>query len=184
MAKKIRGNSVNPDRHVYDFYPTDPKWTRALQRHVDLGDYVWEPAAGQGDMVDALVAESISATDIDSDMPVDFLSDQAVEFAQLLPDDVSIVTNPPYKHFDDFIEQALKLTRGVVAMLGNMQALGGVNRTSKIWLPKPPSQVIVIPQRMVVNDSPSQFCHAWFVWNTTPPPTRITWDDLTEGALF
>ena len=115
MSKKIRGNSINPNRNVYDFYATDPKWTRALQRHVQLGPNVWEPAAGNLDMVKALVADSIHATDINPDAPVDqldFLSEEATAFASSLPDRTAIVTNPPYKYFDGFIRQALALSRG------------------------------------------------------------------------
>ena len=71
-----------------------------------------------------------------------------------------------------------------MAMLGNLQALGGMNRTATVWQVTPPSLIIVVPQRMTVNDQPSQFCHAWYVWNSHHQPTHLVWDDLTEGTLF
>jgi hypothetical protein len=181
MGTKIRGNSINSERHPYDFYPTDPKWTRALQRHVDLGPAIWEPAAGEGHMSQVLSAGIVVATDITHEPSVDFLGPDASWFADGLPYGVSIVTNPPYKHFDQFVTRALDLTSGVVAMLGSLQALGGINRTSEVWTKAPPSLVLVIPQRMVVNGAPSQFCHAWYVWRSEHPVTTLVWDELKEG---
>jgi len=106
-----------------DAYRT-PAWvTEALLGAVDLRGSVWEPAAGEGDMVEVLErgGRFVFATDIRASnfrTSVDFLAPNSHWAISARPD--SIVTNPPYALADAFIRRALDLTetvRGMVAML-------------------------------------------------------------------
>jgi hypothetical protein len=130
-------------------------------------------------MVEVLeeAGHQVMATDVQGKYPVvDFLSPH-VNYQE----DFAIVTNPPYKLLDEFIMQALDKAGGTVAMLASLQALGGKSRTESIWTQMPPSLIIVIPDRMVVNGNPSQFCHAWYVWDKDRSPnTQIIWHTIKK----
>lgn len=186
MSKQIRGNAVNPDRVAFDFYPTDSRWTQALLEVVTLGDMVWECAAGQGDITEVLLNNHLGVFSSDiqgykGQPPLDFLGVTSLAEVELDPG-VAIVTNPPYSLLDDFITHSLSLTTGPVAMLANLQSIGGIGRTENVWKPTPPSDIVVIPERMKVNGKPSQFCHAWFVWLDRRPgvTTRLHWQNATN----
>jgi hypothetical protein len=100
-----------------DLYPT-PHWViAALAEHVDLtGLTVWEPACGDGRMVEALRQRCVGvyASDIvdygrGQDEALDFLSEQAPKLAW--PPHL-IATNPPFgqggKLATAFIEAGLR----------------------------------------------------------------------------
>ena len=108
------------ERHERDAYST-PEWcTEALLNNVKIaGDWrVWEPASGDGAIVDVLSQRGLNVLATDITKNVDFLT---VEPGEPFYDGVSaVVTNPPYNVADEFIRQALRLMRlrrGLVAML-------------------------------------------------------------------
>lgn len=159
---RIAGNQRTGARHPADDYPTDPRWTRVLTRNVPLRGTVWEPAAGSGLMAGTLeeAGYAVRATDIASG--TDFLesSDRAG----------TIVTNPPYRLLDEFILHGLAQSDEMLCLLVGWHFLsGGSRRAQRIWTPHPPSRILVIPQRMPVNGTHSQFCHAWVVWDHSCP---------------
>lgn len=159
---RIAGNQA-ADRHPADDYPTDDRWTRILLDNVALRGEVWEPAAGEGRMAKVLAERyQVRATDLYGDPPVDFLdcSDMAD----------TIVTNPPYRLLDDFIVHGLAQSREMLCLLMGWHFLaGGAGRVSDIWRPNPPDRILVVPQRMHVGGKPSQFNHAWVVWDHRRP---------------
>jgi hypothetical protein len=94
--------------------------TNELCKHVDIGENVWEPAAGRGDMSLALRenGHEVYSSDIDmSEFNYDIGPGHEKSFLDEteIPHGVdSIVTNPPYSEpwrgiADDFVEHALKL---------------------------------------------------------------------------
>ncbi len=92
------------------------------------------------------------------------------------PWDGSVITNPPYRHADAFIEKALGLASEQVAMLLPVGALGGQKRAARLWRVRPPALVLMVPQRMKVYGLPSQFCHVWAVWDPQHfGPTEFGW---------
>jgi hypothetical protein len=112
-----------------DLYPTPPWVIAALAEHVDLhGLTVWEPACGDGRMVEALRAAgcaSVYASDIadhgTADEVLDFLSAQMPKLER--PPD-AMITNPPFgqggKLATAFIEAGLTRIRqhgGLLALL-------------------------------------------------------------------
>jgi hypothetical protein len=166
---RIGGNQSNPDRHPTDLYPTHPAWTQALLAQVTLEGPVWEPAAGNGDMVQVLEDYSYQVRATDILTGTDFL-------AQTDRWDGSIVTNPPYRHADEFVHKALSLTSAPVAMLLPIGALGGQRRFTQLWAAKPPSRIVVVAKRMPVYGKASQFNHIWAVWNSGSSPTTLHWE--------
>lgn len=87
----------------------------------------------------------------------------------------SIVTNPPYRLVEEFVLHGLQQTdRYLCLLLGWHFIPGGTGRAERVWRAHPPDRVIAIPQRMVVDGKPSQFNHAWVVWDVTTPATKPT----------
>jgi hypothetical protein len=104
-----------PKRTDTDFWPTPPELQIALVRYVlpllPPGP-IWECAAGDGALVDALVTagREVFASDIDPQrrgiVRLDFLSGDPPPAATR---GSTAVTNPPFNRHDDFRERALKL---------------------------------------------------------------------------
>ena len=155
------------ERDPFDFYPTPPEFTEVLLREVNLPNRIWEPACGDGAMVDVLRKHGhhVEATDIQGG--IDFLMADAIWPC------FAVVTNPPFKLFDEFAIHAYNLATEVSALLVGIHRLGGAQRLNNLWRVIPPSLVIVIPERMKVNGKSSAFNHVWVVWDKRPPrPTK------------
>lgn len=111
-----------------DFYRSPDGVIEPLLRYAPPpAGAVWEPAAGDGALVDQLrgAGVTVAASDLvyrhrDSILtPVDFL----LEY-RLLNGAQSIITNPPFKNADDFIAHSLRLGAVYVAMLLPLKWLG------------------------------------------------------------
>jgi hypothetical protein len=153
------------DRKERDAYET-PEWvTLALLPHINGVQSVWEPAAGAGQMVQALSAAGlhVAATDISTGQ--DFL------LATARPVD-AVVTNPPYALAQEFIEHALALMKpsGVIAMLLRCDFDHAKTRQHLFGSCPQFAKKLVLTRRIRwiegSNGSPS-FNHAWFVWDWT-----------------
>jgi hypothetical protein len=162
MSQRASGYERRPNED----YPT-PRWVAAvIAEHLRRKRVktVWEPAAGNGALADALVREGftvVSTTD-------DFLSHTKT------PEPVDcICTNPPYGEDRrslvacEFIRQALTLAP-VVAMLLRVdfdsgKARKGLFRDCPAFAGK-----IVLLDRIKWFDGPSAPSdnHAWFVWDS------------------
>jgi hypothetical protein len=118
-------------RHEREFYQT-PSWvTLALFKHwiPVCPSTVWEPAAGAGKMVEALMDMGfpVFATDIEPQTTAcdyvdigrhNFLTEPTPR--EVMEHGVSIITNPPFSLADEFIIRALELVEvwnGSVALL-------------------------------------------------------------------
>ncbi|MGN6121693.1 MAG: hypothetical protein ACTHOJ_01925 [Sphingomonas oligoaromativorans] len=157
-------------REVDDLYPTWPAATRVLLAVERFTGAIWEPACGDGAMSRELVAaghEVISTDLIDRGYGAggrDFL----MEWQALAP---NVVTNPPFKHAVEFVERALLLTTGKVAMFLRLAFLEGQDRGR--WFPTTPlARVWVMSRRVPIQrgrlaeegDSAGPLAFAWFVW--------------------
>lgn len=174
----------NPDgRPEYDFYPTPAYVTQELLRREVFSTYVWEPACGDGSMSEVLRAYNyiVQSTDIADygytrGLPgFDFLESKV----SLAP---SIVTNPPFKLFYEFVDHAwndLKVDH--LALFGKLSALEGDKR-SRLFEQTHLETVWVFRKRVTLtrNGEPSRnggmIAFAWYVWtrgyNGSP---RIGW---------
>lgn len=115
----------NPNRRALDFYPTPPEATQALidffkKEGFSFGK-VWEPACGNGAMVDVFRANGIECIGTDIQDGSDF-------FATTPPfGTYSIVTNPPFKEAAGFIRKSYDEAE-IVAMLLKCQYWHSVKR--------------------------------------------------------
>lgn len=168
---RIAGNQ-QADRHPKDDYPTDPRWTRALLRNVKLRGTIWEPAAGDGAIVKVLEAEGYSVVATDISRGEDFLTSGR--------EADTIITNPPYRLLDRFIEHGLLMADETLCLLIGWHFLpGGTKRADEVWIRRPPNLVIAVPERMRHGGGQSsQYNHAWVVWDLQRPSdhTRLMWE--------
>jgi hypothetical protein len=103
-----------------DLYETPPEAVRALLAVEPVPLTCWEPAAGPGAIVSILRASgrAVIATDLvdwgcpDSQSGVDFLMERKAPAG--VP---AIVTNPPFKLAEEFVEHAIKLAPEVYMLL-------------------------------------------------------------------
>ena len=191
----IRRASVRKSpRRQLDYWST-PAWaTAALFNHC-LGNkvkskFVWEPAAGGGEMLNVLTRcfSRVVGSDIEPRMDgivrYDFLSslfewDKESESGRLLDRwhraeraDRMIITNPPFNLAQEFVARALALTPNV-AILARLSFLEGVKRFNTLFKDYPPETVHVFTERIAFrrsglprpNDS-GMAANAWLVWET------------------
>ena len=150
-----------------DSYQT-PSWvTGVLVPHLRSFhvENVWEPAAGDGQMVEALRRHGCGVTGTDIVGGADFLNcDEPDRYD-------SIVTNPPYGLAAEFIERALQLTeprQGTVAMLLRVDYDSAATRRHLFAYCPAFAMKLVLTRRITWFEpkiaSPSEN-HAWFVWS-------------------
>lgn len=172
------------DRRPNNFYPTPPWVTMALWPSLPrIPERIWEPAAGNGKMVEVLRTWGceVVASDIEerpNAIQGDFLKMERPEGVE------GIITNPPYGDLAQaFVEHALRLMApvgGYVAMLANSDWEHAQGRTHLFRDCPQFCKRIVLLKRIVwfVEDngkpkaSPSQN-HVWNFWcfQHSGPPT-------------
>ena len=151
-----------------DLYET-PEWvTEALLPHLPKKRmHIWEPACGNGKMVDALAGGGHPAFGTDISGGVDFLDDESLCGAA-----DAIITNPPYTHAQAFIERALKLMEpeGLVAMLLRTDYDHARTRAHLFRDCPAFAKKLVLTKRIVWFDRPGaapSFNHCWMIWDWT-----------------
>lgn len=178
FAQLGASNHSDVEREVNDFYATDPDtleiFLNALNRDgVCLHDKIWEPACGQGHLSEVLKEHGYKVISTDlidrnyCDEQYDFLNDNRYTFF-----DGDILTNPPYKYAEEFVEKGLELVRpgDKVIMLLKIQFLEGKARR-ELFEKYPPKYVYVNSARQTcyINGDMSKkmssaSCYCWFVW--------------------
>lgn len=167
------------NRQDADNYAT-PSWvTRALLPHIpERIKTIWEPAAGEGAMANALRERPrtvVIATDIrpgngmpTSPEPLDFLG------ARKLACD-GVITNPPFYLAQEFIERALELTylqQGFVAMLLRAD-FDHAKKRRHLFAEGPFAKRLVLTRRIIWFVDPltgkpkaaPSVNHSWFIWD-------------------
>lgn len=167
-----------------DFFPTPPWATRALCVHIlrdaVSGRSVWEPACGEGHMVRPLQEyfASVRGSDVHAygfgDV-TDFLFPHASRRADW------IITNPPFRLAQQFIEQAAAHSREGYAMLVRIAFLESVRRYEAIFSKNPPSVIAQFSERVpmfkgkldATGSTATAYC--WLVWTKDVPGTTFVW---------
>ena len=156
------------ERKERDLYET-PAWaTRCVVPHFPRRpDLIWEPACGNGKMVNALletVRDAIIVVGTDIVSGKDFLQTDGVEGFD------AIITNPPYELATEFIDHTLALLppHGFAAMLLRTDFDHAKTRARLFADCDAFAKKIVLTKRIKwfedSKGSPS-FNHAWFVWD-------------------
>lgn len=104
LGSRIAGGNTAYKRSKSDFYPTPPDVTCALLDFLRIGDrkVIWEPACGEGHMVDAMRERGYAVIGTDIRSGTDFLTDDCPGGFDW------IITNPPFSKADDFIRRCAK----------------------------------------------------------------------------
>ncbi len=170
---------MTAQRHPHDFYPTDPRLTRALLRYVDISGRVICPCNGKGGVSKVLAEQTdsvIETWDIDPEMNPDFVKDATIRKSWAYGDRTDwVVENPPFNQASYIAQHALKSSRDV-ALLLRLSFLEPVK--TRRWLVNAPVSDLIIfnprPQFRAESGSDS-VTTAWFIWrwDRRDGPTNI-----------
>ena len=167
-------------RDEHDFY-TEPRWcVDALFDRLEIpaGEMIWDPACGTGTIL--ISAREHGLIPVGSDLVQrsghcgwtdDFLN----PMRHVEPD--NIVTNPPFKHAIEFIEQGLKLAQRRVVALVRLAFLESDGRM-RFFESTPLAQVLVMGPRIScppghlktdqdATGGAAAFC--WMIWDKQRP---------------
>lgn len=103
LGSKIAGGNTAYGRIKADFYPTPAEATQALLDflHIPKTCKIWEPACGEGHMVQTLRNNGYDVIGTDINQGQDYLEINK-------PDGVDwIITNPPFSHAVEFISKSI-----------------------------------------------------------------------------
>ena len=164
-------NHAAHERQAEDYYATEPKATEWLCKLERFKGPILEPSCGEGHMAKVLMAQGyeVEARDL-----VDRGYGEVADFLAIdnLEWDGNIVTNPPYKFAQEFVEKALSIIPEgkKVAMFLKLTFLEGKARRS-LFRSTPPIRVWVSSSRLkcAMNGDfeaygSSAAAYAWFVW--------------------
>lgn len=179
-AQLAGGNSASV-REENDFYATNPETVRLfLDEFIKDNPFnekdILEPACGNGNISEVLKEYYKNSNIISTDLidrnygvgGVDFLTS---EFNKV----DMVITNPPFKFAQEFIEKGLEISNKYVVMLCKIQLLEGIKR-KKMFLNTPLKYIYVHTTRQATwkngeeTDSRGKkwattMCLAWFVWD-------------------
>lgn len=168
-------NHSEKDREENDYYATSPRAVEMLLEKEQFSDKIWECAAGGEHISKVLVnaGKIVWNTDI-----IDRTGN--IEVLDFLTSNVKwdgdIITNPPYKYAQEFVEKAMEsITEGhKVAMYLKLTFLETAKRR-ELFRKYPPKYVYVSSRRLgcapngqfsdMENETEAgAVCYAWFVW--------------------
>ena len=167
-------NHTDKVREEHDYYATEPKALELLLEKETFDPYVWECACGEGHLSEVLKKHGyiVKSTDLINrgygEGDIDFLS-----IAELHNGD--IITNPPYKFAQQFVEKAMDLipVGNKVAMFLKLTFLEGKNRR-KMFEKYPPKYVYVASGRLlcakngefdkISRSTSGAVAYGWFIW--------------------
>ncbi len=171
MAQRIEPKDSRDD------FPTPPWATRALIEHVIRSkkslrsQTCLEPACGVGHMAKVLQeyfgrVDSSDAYDYGFGKKRDFLARRPFESKSV----DWIITNPPFRLAEEFVERSLKVARVGVAMLARTVFLESVGRYEGIFRERPPAKFAQFTERVPMlrgrldRKASTATGYAWFVW--------------------
>lgn len=158
------------EREANDYYATEPKALRVLfdEGKVKLKDPVLEPSCGEGHLSEVLKEYGYNVTSRDL---IDRGYGEVADFLETQEQwDGTIITNPPYKYAQAFVEHALDIVAegNSVFMFLKLQFLEGKGR-KKLFQRKELKTVYVSSSRLkcAINGdfskvSSSAVAYAWF----------------------
>ena len=168
-------NHTDKEREEWDYYATEPKAMEVLLEVEKFNKDIWECAAGELHLVNVLrehdynvrYSDIINRTDEDMEI-IDFLTYSGTWNG-------NIITNPPYKYAQEFIEKSLEIIPkgNKVAMFLKIQFLEGKKR-KELFQKYPPKVIYVSSSRLLcakngefekmIQGGGSAVAYAWFVW--------------------
>lgn len=164
-------NHAMGDREVNDYYATDPIAIDLLLKEEIFNKSIWECACGEGHISERLKENgfNVYSTDlIDRGYPDDILDFLNSNIAF----DGDIITNPPYKHAQEFIEKSLDSVKegSKVAMFLKLTFLESKKR--KELFEKYPFKTLYVSSSRISCAKNGDFekypssavAYGWYVW--------------------
>lgn len=158
------------ERAESDFYATPQSAVEKLLELEQFTHNVWECACGKGHISEVLKLRGYSVTSTDI---IDRGYGGVLDFLTCTEKtDSDIVSNPPFKFAQEFVEKAIELVRdgGKVVFLLRIQFLEGVKR-KKLFRKCPPRKVYVASRNIrcarngdFEHATGNASTYAWFVW--------------------
>lgn len=159
-------------REKDDFYATPPESTEALLKVESFRGDIWEPACGDGAIAKVLAAAGHRV--VSTDLVDRGYGERGVDFLmEWRPRAANVVTNPPFKLATKFVEKALSLTSGKVAMLLKVGFLEGMERASvfdiapfaRLWVFRRRQTFLKNgDQSITMNGAGGMIAYGWFIW--------------------
>jgi hypothetical protein len=161
------------DREQYDYYATNPKCVEDLFERENFSGNIWECACGEGHLskrmlkIGSYYGLNVYSSDIIDRGYGDVLDFLSIDVQEWLGD---IVTNPPYKYAQEFVEKSLKIipNENKVAMFLKLTFLEGKKR-KLLFKHNPPKIVYVYSKRQECAKNgefkgTSAVAYCWYVW--------------------
>ena len=177
-------NHCSHERQSEDYYATDPKAVTLLLGLEKFKGPILEPCCGEGHISKVLLengfkVDSFDIVDRGFGKVQDFLSDEVSSWKG------DIITNPPYKLANEFLNKALQIVpKGrKVAMFLKVQFLEGKQRKGffkkyapkKIWVS---SSRLKCGMNGDFGGANSALAYAWFIWEKGyQGETTLDWFD-------
>lgn len=168
-------NHTDKERQPEDYYATEPKAAELLCDLMQFHPHIWECACGEGHLAEVFKARGyhVFASDlVDRGYGLgytDFLTQTGGTFCG------DIITNPPYKYAQQFVEKALSLVPDgyYVAMFLKLAFMEGKAR-KKLFESHPPKYIYVSSSRLLCakngefqkmrDGGGSAVAYGWYVW--------------------
>ena len=171
----LAGGNPSRGRVENDYYATNPESTKALLSVEDIIYPALEPACGEGHIAKLLNEDLTQSCDLvyrgyGIGGSTNFLTDEMIgEFN-------TVITNPPFSLFTEFVEKALRVANKKVIMFGKLVALEGQKRATFLET-TPLKYVYVFKKRQQILRNGNEIdpktgkkwasntmAFAWFVW--------------------
>ena len=180
--EQLKGNARGSGyaRHAADWYQEQPETVDAFLAVERIVGKTWDPACGEGNIPRRLAAAGIEAVGSD-------LIDRAAglyetrdffDFSRARDGVMAqnIVSNPPFNVAQEFVEHALRLVPGTVAIVQRLAFLEGQERgrffaasgLSHVWVHS--SRQSMPPGGKGLETKGGSVAYAWFVWRRTTRP--------------
>lgn len=197
-------NHSDKEREINDFYATPPIATKKLIEHLKnkypklIEQTIWEPACGKGHIAEEFIKSgyNVLSTDLidrgfgNCGEEYDFLK---IENNLCKEGNCSIVTNPPYKYAQEFVEKSMELldNGSLCCMLLKLTFLEGKKR-AQMFKKYPPHEVLVFSERINCNHGGNftekdqgiggAVAYAWYIWikGYKPHNTNLSWISISE----
>lgn len=165
-------NHSKSQRQSEDYYATSPKAVKLLLELENFNENILEPCCGEGHISKTLEAAGYSVKSMDL---IDRgYGESGINFLEYWkPWNGDIITNPPYKYAQEFVEHSLGIIPEGrrVAMFLKIQFLEGKSRR-EMFNKNPPKYVYVSSSRLgcakngkfVTEDDGGAVCYCWFIW--------------------
>jgi len=160
-----------------DLFPTPPWATRALCEALLIADIdlkhksCWEPACGNGDMVKALreYFVVVHASDVHAHVKSVKTHDFLMPGEPLFENIDWVISNPPFRLAEQFVERALDIALDGVAMLVRLSFLEGVGRYQRLFSKHPPmifqfTERVTMVKGRLEGSGGSATAYCWLVW--------------------